>query len=75
MAPVVHGLEVEYDQQIGFVYLDIDDPANKDFLRQLGFRYQPQFFLIDGGGNIIQQWAGSVSASEFRQSFDEALLQ
>lgn len=75
MAPIVHGLEVEYHQQIGFVYLDIDDPANDDFKRQLGFRYQPQFFLIDGDGNVIQQWAGSVAVDDFRQTFNSVLAQ
>jgi len=75
MAPIVHGLESEYYGQINFVYLDIDDPANETFKQQLGFRYQPQFYLIDGSGNIIQQWFGAVSESEFRMAFDQALTQ
>ncbi|MBC8509413.1 MAG: hypothetical protein ISR58_21970 [Anaerolineales bacterium] len=75
MAPVVHGLEVEYYEQINFVYLDIDDPATEEFKRYFGFRYQPQFFLIDGAGNILQQWAGIVSGDSFRQSFNQALAQ
>lgn len=75
MAPIVHGLESEYYGQINFVYLDIDDPANESFKQQLGFRYQPQFFLIDGAGNIIQQWVGSVSGGDFRAAFDQVLTQ
>ena len=75
MAPVVHGLEAEYFGQINFVYLDIDNPANEDFKSQLGFRYQPKFFLIDGEGNILQQWAGIVGADSFRQTFEQALAQ
>ncbi len=75
MAPIVHGLEAEYHGQVKFAYLDIDNPANQDFMRQLGFRYQPQFFLIDGAGNILQQWAGIVSAESFSQAFDQALAQ
>ena len=75
MAPIVHGLEVEYYGQVNFAYLDIDDPANESFKQQLGFRYQPQFFLIDGQGNIIQQWVGSVSAADLRSSLDLAISQ
>ena len=70
MAPIVHGLEVEYFERIDFVYLDVDDPANADFLKQLGYRYQPHFFLIDGQGTVIQQWLGPVGAGDFRSVFE-----
>jgi len=73
MAPIVHGLESEYAGQINFVYLDIDDDRNDEFKNQLGFRYQPQFFLLDGEGNIIQQWVGPVTEDQFREAFETAL--
>lgn len=73
MAPIVHGLEVEYLDKINFVYLDVDDSANADFLRQLGYRYQPHFILIDGQGNTLQQWLGPVAADDFRAAFDTYL--
>jgi len=73
MAPIVHGLEAEYTDQINFVYLDIDDPANDQFKQALGYRVQPHFYLLDGNGEIIQQWLGNVSAADFRASFDAAL--
>ena len=75
MAPIVHGLEAEYSGQVRFSYLDIDDPANDEFKSALGFRYQPQFFLLDGEGNILQQWAGSASAEDFKAAFDDTLPQ
>ena len=73
MAPIVHGLEVEYAGQINFVYLDMANSGNEAFLKQLGFRYQPHFMLIDGEGNIIQQWLGPVAAQAFRDSFSSVL--
>jgi hypothetical protein len=69
MAPIVHGLEVEYYGMINFVYLDIDDPANAEYLKQLGYRYQPHFFVIDGDGAVLQQWLGPVEAADFRSAF------
>lgn len=60
MAPVVHGLEAKYSSQVDFVYLDIDDSSNDDFKRQFGYQYQPHIFLLDGQGNILNQWVGSV---------------
>ena len=73
MASIVHGLEVEYAGEINFVYLDIDDPDNKKFKKELGFLYQPHFLLIDGDGNIIQQWLGPVTVEQFRESFASIL--
>jgi hypothetical protein len=75
MAPVVHGLEAEYYGRVDFAFLNVDDPANDDFKRTLGYRGQPQFFLLNENGEIIRQWYGSVSAESFRTAFDEALSQ
>lgn len=73
MAPIVHGLEYEYYGRMNFVYLDIDDPANDNFESQLGFRYQPQMFLLDGNGNILQEWIGPVAEADLRAAFEANL--
>lgn len=64
MAPVVHGLEAAYNGRVEFVYLDIDDPATSSFKRQLGYIYQPHIFLLDGEGNIVEQWVGLTSEGQ-----------
>lgn len=66
----MHGLEQQYGDRINFIYLDIDDARTDDFKRQLGFRYQPHIFLLDGEGNTTQQWLGFVS----REELETALL-
>jgi hypothetical protein len=71
----VHGLEVEYYDQINFVYLDIDDPANDTFKQDLGFRYQPHLFVLDGVGEILYQWIGPISQEEFIVAFEDVLSQ
>lgn len=73
MAPIVHGLEVEFYDQVNFVYLNIDDPKTTEFKRELGFGYQPHFFLIDGQGNTIEQWVGAVSEETLRTALDAAI--
>ncbi len=60
----MHGLEAEYGDQVNFVYLDIDDPANDDFKQALGYRYQPHILLLDGAGNIQSQWVGPISRQD-----------
>jgi hypothetical protein len=75
MAPVVHGLEDQYGDRMAFSYLDIDDPATTEFRSTLGFRYQPEFYLLDAQGNLIQKWIGPVQAPELAAAFDVALGQ
>ena len=73
MAPIVHGLEAEYYDTINVAYLDIDDPANDVFKRELGYRFQPHFLLLDGDGNILEQWLGAVIGEDFRTAIEAAL--
>jgi hypothetical protein len=73
MAPIVHGLEAEYSDRMKFSYLDIDDPASDVLKAALGYRVQPHVFLVDGDGNVIQQWLGFTNEAQFRQAFDQAL--
>ena len=69
MAPVMYSLEDRYQDQIRFVYLDIDDPANSFYKSLIGSRPMPLFFLLDGQGNVIKEWVGYVSAEEFESVF------
>jgi hypothetical protein len=67
----VHGLEVEYFGKIDFYYLDADDPATQNFQRDFGFRYQPEFYLLDASGNVVKKWIGYVTADSLRSEFDK----
>jgi len=58
MAPVMNGLENKYQGRVAFIYLDIDNPANKPFKDALGYKVQPHTFLLDGDGKILHQWKG-----------------
>ena len=71
----MHGLEAEYYNQINFVYLDVDDPANDGFKNQFKFRYQPQMVLLDGEGQIVKEWIGPIPREEFVAAFEEVLSQ
>ncbi len=73
MAPVVHGLEQAWGDRIQFAYLDIDDSRNNPFKQQLGYQYQPHFFLLDGQGEIVGQWIGYVAAEELEGAFQQVI--
>jgi hypothetical protein len=62
---MVHGLEAIYSGRIKFSYLDADDPRTQDFQQALGFYYQPEVYLLDANGNVLQKWVGFTSEEEF----------
>ena len=73
MAPMVHGLEAKYFGRIQFTYLDADDPRTADFQRTLGFFYQPEVYLLDAEGNVLQKWIGFTSEADFEEVFAQYL--
>ena len=73
MAPMVHGLEAKYFGKIKFTYLDADDAETSDFQQTLGFRYQPEVYLLDADGNVLQKWVGYTSPEEFEAAFAQYL--
>ena len=66
---MVHGLEAKYFGRIQFTYLDADDLRTSDFQRTLGFYYQPEVYLLDANGNVLQKWVGYTSEEEFESAF------
>jgi thioredoxin-related protein len=71
MAPMVHGLEAKYYGKIKFSYLDADDSRTDGFQRALGFRYQPEFYLLDANGNLLKKWVGFVPEDQFETVFTQ----
>ncbi|MDX1378364.1 MAG: hypothetical protein R3307_05915 [Anaerolineales bacterium] len=70
---MVHGLEVKYYGRINFVYLDADDIGTEPFQRELGFFYQPEVYLLDGSGNVLEKWVGFTSQEQFEEAFAKYL--
>jgi thioredoxin-like negative regulator of GroEL len=71
MAPMVHGLEVKYFGQVKFAYLDADDPSTGGFQSALGFRYQPELYLLDADGNVLKKWVGFTPQEDLEAAFAE----
>lgn len=73
MAPIVHGLEDEYEDRIDFVYLDVSDPQVEPLLTEFGFESTPHFFLRSADGHVIWSKQGSVGEDELRERLAGAL--
>ncbi len=73
MAPMVHGLEAEFFGKVKFSYLDADDPNTDSFQRKLGFYYQPELYLLDADGNVLQKFIGRTTEEQLRSTFAQYL--
>ena len=73
MAPMVHGLEAKYFGRVAFTYLDADDSRTRDFQQTLGFYYQPELYLLDANGNVLEKWVGFTSEEQLETAFAEHL--
>jgi hypothetical protein len=54
-------------------HLEATDPAMQSFQSELGFRAQPEHYLLDGYGKLIMKWVGAVQAEDFRTTFKQSL--
>jgi hypothetical protein len=73
MAPIVHGLEAEFEAQVTFTYLDQDDSRTRDFQKALSYRFPPAMYLLDGEGKILRRWFGPVTEANLRLALEVAL--
>ena len=70
---MVHRLEIDYWGQVEFIYLDIDDRNAASYKQQFGFRYQPHLILLDGDGNVVQEFLGERPEEELREALDQLI--
>jgi hypothetical protein len=71
--PIVHGLEKAYDGRIDFIRVNILHPENAPLMELFSFSATPEFYLVDGGGQILGAWDEGVEEAELRQAFDLAI--
>jgi len=75
MAPIINELEAQYVDQIVFVRLDVDDPATGFLKSELGYELQPEFYLVNGDGVVLEMWEGLVEIEDFMRVFNQVIYQ
>ncbi|MBA3342169.1 MAG: hypothetical protein H0T48_10065 [Gemmatimonadaceae bacterium] len=73
MAPVVHGLEQQYENRVDFVFLDTSDPQTTAARQRLGFKSTPHFFFLLKNGSIVTDFQGVVPRDSLVRSLDRLL--
>ena len=73
MAPVVHGLEKQYEGRVDFLYLNTADARNDSAKRALGFVATPHFFFVNAAARARDSMQGVVPADSVRAALDRLI--
>ena len=68
MAPKVSTLKKEFENDINFVFLNVDNQKWDNYIRKFAVNGIPQVNLFDGKGNLISTFIGKQEERKIRES-------
>ena len=71
MAPQVSALKEEYEKDINFVFLNVDNQRWNNYIRNFEVNGIPQVNLFDRKGNLISTFVGKQEESTIRASIQQ----
>ena len=71
MAPKVSSLKEEYEKDINFVFLNVDNQKWNNYIRKFEVNGIPQVNLFDREGNLISTFIGKQGEMIIRDSIDQ----
>ena len=71
MAPKVSALKEEYEKDINFVFLNVDNQKWDNYIRKFEVNGIPQVNLLDKKGNLISTFIGKQEEITIRNSIDQ----
>ena len=71
MAPKVSALREEYEKDINFVFLNVDNQKWENYIRKFEVNGIPQVNLFDSKGNLVSTIIGKQEESKIRDSIDQ----
>ena len=71
MAPKVSSLKEEYEKDINFVFLNVDNQKWDSYIRKFNVNGIPQVNLFDGKGNLVSTFIGKQEELKIRDSIDK----
>ena len=70
MAPEISSLKGEYEKDINFVFLNVDNQKWSNYIRQFDVNGIPQVNLFDRKGNLVSTFIGKQKEVTIRESMD-----
>ena len=71
MAPKVSTLREEYEKDINFIFLNVDNQKWDSYIRKFNVNGIPQVNLFDSNGNLVSTIIGKQEALKIRDSIDK----
>ena len=71
MAPKVSVLKEEYEKDINFVFLNVDNQKWDNYIRKFDVNGIPQVNLFDGKGNLISTFIGKQEEKTIKNSLND----
>ena len=71
MAPKVSSLKEEYEKDINFVFLNVDNQKWDSYIRKFNVNGIPQVNLFDRHGNLVSTFIGKQEELKIRDSIDK----
>tara|TARA_B100000886_G_scaffold255402_1_gene180855 strand:- start:148 stop:696 length:549 start_codon:yes stop_codon:yes gene_type:complete len=71
MAPKVSQLKNDYEKDINFVFLNVDNQKWENYIRKFNVNGIPQVNLFDKKGNLISTFIGKQEEITIRDSIDQ----
>ena len=71
MAPKVSALKDEYEKEINFVFLNVDNQKWDNYIRKYEVNGIPQVNLFDKKGDLISTFIGKQEESTIRESIEK----
>ena len=68
MAPKVSSLKEQYEKDINFVFLNVDNQKWENYIRKFGVNGIPQVNLFDGEGNLVSTFIGKQEEKTLKES-------
>ena len=68
MAPKVSTLKKEFENDINFVFLNVDNQKWDNYIRKFEVNGIPQVNLFDGQGNLVSTFIGKQDETKIRES-------
>ena len=70
MAPKVYALKEEYEKEVNFVFLNVDNQKWDNYIRKFDVNGIPQVNLFDRNGNLKSTFIGKQDEMKIRESID-----
>ena len=71
MAPKISSLKEEYEEDINFVFLNVDNQKWDNYIRKFEVNGIPQVNLFDKKGNLISTFIGKQEEIKIKNSIDQ----